>query len=107
MTVDRLVTLTGPGGSGKTSLATECARRIGDRYPDGTWFVSLATVTEPDLVASAIAASFRLAEAPGTSPTQRLLEFLDRRSVLLVVDNFEHVLPAAPLIAELLANGPG
>ena len=64
----RLVTLTGPGGAGKTSLATECARAVADRFGDGVWFVALDAISDPDVVASAIASALGLREAGDRPP---------------------------------------
>jgi predicted ATPase/class 3 adenylate cyclase len=107
LTSNRLITLTGAGGSGKTSLAIELARASEADFPDGAWFVALDAVAEPDLVDSAIATSLGLIESPGSSAMDRLISFLGDRRVLLVIDNFEQVLPAAPLLGEMTqaANG--
>jgi predicted ATPase len=102
----RLVTLTGPGGAGKTSLAIELAREIADRFPDGSWFVPLDRVLDRDLVAPAIATAFGLVESGGSAP-ERLHAFLADRSLLLVLDNLEQVRAAAPLVNELLHGAPG
>jgi len=103
----RLLTLTGPGGTGKTSLAVELAGVREADYEHGAWFVSLEAVDDPDLVAPTIATAFGLVETPGLVATERLREFLDGRSLLLVIDNFEHVLPAAPLLTPLLRAASG
>jgi predicted ATPase/class 3 adenylate cyclase len=102
----RLVTLTGPGGIGKTSLALEVARRHADRYTHGTWLVPLDGVPDPELVAPAIAAALGLVEAPGQSGVDRLGAYLADRSVLLVLDNLEHVMPAATTIGHVLELAP-
>ena len=100
--VNRLVTLTGPGGTGKTRLAMEFARSHADHFEDGVWLVALEAVRDPALVASAIASSLGMVESPGSTPTERLTAYLADRSILLVLDNFEQVLGAAPVAAELL-----
>jgi predicted ATPase len=101
----RLVTLTGPGGSGKTSLAVESAREQRQAYPDGTWFVPLDGVDDPGLVAPSIATNLGLLDVSGVSAVERLVEFMRERSLLLILDNFEHVLEAASVVAQLLAAG--
>jgi predicted ATPase/class 3 adenylate cyclase len=102
-----LVTITGPGGTGKTRLAIELARRSVHAYQDGAWLVRLEGVEDPALVLATIAATFGLVESRGTSPIQRLHGFLADRSILVVLDNFEHLLLAAPAVNELLEAGPG
>jgi excisionase family DNA binding protein len=98
----RLLTLTGPGGVGKTRLSREIVLGLADEHPDGTWFVELAPIRNPDLVLPAIAQSLGLHEAGDQSLRDRLRAYLRERRVLLVLDNFEHVLDAAPDIADLL-----
>jgi predicted ATPase/class 3 adenylate cyclase len=100
----RLVTLTGPGGVGKTRLSIEVARRMIGRFRDGITFVGLAPIHEIDLVVPTIAGAVGLADRGGREPMSRLLEHLRESQLLLVLDNFEHVLPAAPEIAQLLAG---
>jgi predicted ATPase/DNA-binding CsgD family transcriptional regulator len=91
----RLVTVTGPGGVGKTRLACEVARRAEARFADGVWLVELATVQDPALVPAAIATVMGVPQSPGSSLTQTLADVLSRRQLLLVLDNCEHVLGAA------------
>jgi predicted ATPase/class 3 adenylate cyclase len=102
----RLLTLTGPGGSGKTRLALQVAADAIDEFADGVFFVALAPLTDPALVPSAIAAAFGVREEGGRPLTDRLHEFLAARDVLLLLDNVEHLIEAAPLVAELLAAAP-
>src|SRR5215469_7288808 len=102
----RLVTLTGPGGVGKTRLMVEAARRLGPGFADGVRFVELAATSAADLVAPAIAAGLGL----NTSAAQLITDlqaYLRPRRLLLAVDNFEQVIGAAPLLAGLLAAAPG
>jgi predicted ATPase/DNA-binding SARP family transcriptional activator len=95
----RLITLTGTGGTGKTRLGMAFAADLADRYPDGVWWVPLAMVTEARLVPAAIAAVLGdVADLP---------MYLQGRALLLVLDNFEHVIEAARAVAELLARAPG
>jgi predicted ATPase/class 3 adenylate cyclase len=100
----RIVTLVGPGGTGKTRLAIEVAGQQADRFLDGVVFVPLAAVAEPDLVASAVIAALGMQEAGRDAPEERLLQYLADREQLLVLDNFEQVLAAAPLVARLAAT---
>ncbi|HUG17114.1 MAG TPA: tetratricopeptide repeat protein, partial [Thermomicrobiales bacterium] len=102
----RLATLTGPGGMGKTRLALHAAAEVVDTFDDGVFFVALATVTDPDLVAPTIANTLGVRESGGQSLLQTLREYLAGKHMLLVLDNFEQITPAAPLVAELLAYCP-
>jgi predicted ATPase/DNA-binding CsgD family transcriptional regulator len=102
----RLLTLTGPGGVGKTRLAIQVATEVADAFPDGVWFVPLDPLGEPDLVVSAIAQALGLREMGGRPLRNRLTEYLHERHVLLVLDNFEHVVAAAPEVASLLTTCP-
>ncbi|CCH16425.1 Transcriptional regulator, winged helix family [Micromonospora lupini str. Lupac 08] len=111
----RLVTLTGPGGAGKTRLAIESAREVAARFPDGVWLVELAPVTEPAEVPQALLGLLGLREQaffagsqsripPGeaTEPTVRAIDALASRRALLVLDNCEHLLDAAAELADRL-----
>ena len=102
----RLATLTGPGGVGKTRLALQLAAELVDVYPDGVWFVNLAPVTDPRLVASTIAQTLDVREARGTPLLELLAARLRERELLLILDNFEQVIAAADVVAELLAAAP-
>ena len=99
----RLLTLTGPGGTGKTRLSLEVAGRSLARYPDGVFFVELASITDPDLVPATIAQALGLPDRGGRSATDRLADHIGERRMLLVLDNFEQVTDAAPAVAALLA----
>ena len=103
----RLLTLTGPGGTGKTRLALRVADELRETYPDGVWFVPLAPVASAPRVAAAIAEALGLRETAGEPVDLTLRGHLRDKQVLLVLDNFEHVIEAAPLVATLLANAPG
>jgi predicted ATPase/class 3 adenylate cyclase len=99
----RLVTLVGPGGVGKTRLALEAVRRLAGDFADGARFVGLAAVSEPEEVASAIGRALAAPINEGESSRDALLRLLADRHLLLVLDNLEHVIEAAPLAGELVA----
>jgi predicted ATPase len=101
-----LVTLTGPGGTGKTRLALQVAADLVDDFRDGVCFVDLAPIRDPGLVVSAIAQPLGVREAGGEPPLETLKGFLRDQSPLLVLDNFEQVLDAAPTVAALLSAAP-
>jgi class 3 adenylate cyclase len=121
----RLLTLTGPGGTGKTRLALQAAAELCDEtspprlpqrergpvgeghFPDGVWFVNLAPIADAGLVATTIAHALGLVEAAGKPIEESLRAFLRAKQMLLLLDNFEQVIDAAPLIAALLAAAPG
>jgi predicted ATPase/class 3 adenylate cyclase len=102
----RLITLTGPGGIGKSSLAVELARSLAPAYPDGAWFVALGLVEDPGHVTAAIARAIGLFDGPERSAATALAGYLAERSVLLVLDNAEHVLAASDEFAALLRASP-
>jgi predicted ATPase/serine/threonine protein kinase len=102
----RLVTLTGAGGSGKTRLGLHVAEHLINEFENGVCFVSLAALSDTRLVASEIAQALGLREAGGNSLDQILKEYLRDKRMLLVLDNFEHVISAAPLVAGLMAACP-
>ena len=103
----RLVTLAGPGGVGKTRLATEVVALSGGRWRDGWRFVSLASLQAAEQVETTLADAFELVIAEGERPREALARWLAPRELLLVIDNFEHLLTAAPLVSELLGAAPG
>ena len=90
----RLVTVTGPGGTGKTRLVIELARRVGDTFPDGAWFVELAAAAEAAQVPAEVISVLGVQQDPGRSPLDVLAEVLASRRLLLILDNCEHVLAA-------------
>ncbi len=100
----RLVTLTGPGGVGKTRLALEVASRLVEDFADGVAFVPLAAVHDPTLVLQAITSVLELSEEPNVSLAATLTSYLRKREMLLVLDNFEQVLEAATDIGDLLSG---
>ncbi|MBV9131141.1 MAG: helix-turn-helix domain-containing protein [Chloroflexi bacterium] len=103
----RLLTLIGPGGVGKTRLALEIAAHAGPGYRDGAVFIDLAPVHDARLVAATIARALEVRESGGHSAQDLLRLHLAERQLLLVLDNFEHLLEAAPLVADLLAGCVG
>jgi predicted ATPase/predicted Ser/Thr protein kinase len=111
----RLVTLTGPGGTGKTRLALDVASALAVDFPDGVCFVGLANVNDPALVLPAVAAALNLEEtapdardpAAGDTVLEALRLQLGNERLLLLLDNFEHLLPAAPLVADLIGAVAG
>ena len=103
----RLLTLTGPGGTGKTRLSLQIAADVMDQFPDGVYFVPLAAIQDPELVPSAIAQALAISSTGGRRPIDALLEHLHDKRTLLVLDNFEQLLPAAPLAIMLLEGSPG
>jgi predicted ATPase/DNA-binding SARP family transcriptional activator len=103
----RLVTLTGPGGVGKTRLALDVARQLEPQHPDGVWLVFLAPIAEGEHVPSAIAQALDVTPVRGESPIAAVQSFLGPKRGILVLDNFEHLLEAAPLVSDLLAGCPG
>jgi predicted ATPase/DNA-binding SARP family transcriptional activator len=103
----RLVCVTGPPGSGKTRLAVQVAASLLEAFPHGAWFVSLAEVADPELVRSAVATALGIPELPERPAAQALTDHLRSRRLLLVLDNFEHLLPAAVVTAQLLDAAPG
>jgi predicted ATPase/class 3 adenylate cyclase len=102
----RLLTLTGPGGAGKTRLALQVAAELVEAYADGVWFVPLAPVAAATLVAATIAGALGIRETSTDSIESTLRAYLRSRRLLLVLDNFEHVVDASPLVADLLSHCP-
>ena len=103
-----LLTLTGPGGVGKTRLALEVANDLDERtaFADGVGFVPLAGVRQPHLVAAAVVQALGVSEIVDRPPVDALRAYLRHRETLLVLDNFEHVVDAAPLVSDLLTSCP-
>ena len=102
----RLLTLTGPGGTGKTRLSLQLAADVADRFPDGVWFVALEPVRDPAMVAGTILTTLGLVEVAGRTARDVLAEWLEGRQVLLVLDNFEQVIDGGPVVADLLRAAP-
>jgi predicted ATPase/class 3 adenylate cyclase len=103
----RLLTLTGPGGTGKTRLALQVAADLSDDFEHGVYFVNLAPISDPSLVASTIAQTLDVRESPGQPLMQTLKEYLREKQVLLLLDNFEQVTDAAAAVNEPLASATG
>src|SRR5207249_8522756 len=87
----RLLTLTGPGGTGKTRLALQVAERLRDAYPGGVWFVPLQEITDAALIPDQILLALRLPRSPEQEAREQVIAFLSRAPSLLVLDNFEHL----------------
>jgi predicted ATPase len=102
----RLLTLSGPGGTGKTRLALQVAAELLDDFEDGVYFVMLAPIRDPVLVLSAIVQTLGIRESSGRAQAESLKDYLREKRLLLLLDNFEQVVAAAPLVAELLAVAP-
>lgn len=104
----RIVTLTGPGGGGKTRLAIEIAGRVADRLVDGVHFADLAAVTNEGHVGDAVATALGLTQDPfGADPLRRIATYLEERSMLCVLDNCEHVLDASAKLSQAIVSRPG
>src|SRR5216110_787814 len=103
----RLVTLTGPGGTGKTRLSLRIAEEAANGFGDGTFFVPLAPISDPELVPSTIAQTLGVQVSGSEMPLSRVLDHIKGKRMLLVLDNFEQILPAAPVVGQLLGASPG
>jgi predicted ATPase/class 3 adenylate cyclase len=103
---NRLITLVGPGGTGKTSLATEFARSMAGDFVDGAWFVDLAPLTDASLIVPTVARTLGLTEQSIRPTIDRLKDHLGGRQLLLLLDNFEHLLVASSVVKDLLAAAP-
>src|ERR671916_378267 len=101
---NRLVTLTGSGGCGKTRLALAAAGELVEGFEDGVWMVELASLADPSLVPQAVASTLGVREQPGRLPTETLSDYLGSRNVLLVLDNCEHLIGACAELAEALLH---
>lgn len=103
---NRLVTLTGAGGVGKTRMAVQLATRMAGEFADGVWYVDLAPITDPDVVPIAVARAFELPDQPGRSTMETVTRFVAQRQMLVVLDNCEHLLDAsASLVVAVLGAG--
>ena len=106
LTTTRLITLTGPGGTGKTSLAVELARQVGEGYPDGCWLVDLSPIRDPTLVKATIARTLGLYDGVLGAAADRLEAHLGDRTTLVLLDNFEQVLEASATVSDLVRAAP-
>jgi predicted ATPase/DNA-binding CsgD family transcriptional regulator/Tfp pilus assembly protein PilF len=106
LSTSRLLTLTGPGGSGKTRLALQAASQVVGEYPNGVYFVNLAPITNPRLVVFAIAQTLDVKEASGQPLLETLKAYPQSKEMLLLLDNFEQVLGAASTMVDLLVSAP-
>jgi predicted ATPase/class 3 adenylate cyclase len=102
----RLLTLTGAGGTGKTRLALQVAAELTEDFEKGVFFVSLAPISDPELVVPAVAGALGVKETGGQPLLESLKDYLREKRMLLLVDNFEHLLEAAPVVSELLSAAP-
>ena len=102
----RMLTLTGPGGTGKTRLGLQLAAELLDDFPDGAFFVNLAPISDPDLLTATIAQTLAVREGPGQTLDETLADYLSDRQLLLLLDNFEQILVGAPAVSELLGAAP-
>src|SRR5579863_5878566 len=100
----RLVTVTGPGGVGKTRLAGEVAERVASRFADGVWQAELAGIRDPALVAPVVAVALGVRDQPGIPVTEALIRVLSRQQLLLVLDNCEHLIDAAAGLCAALSS---
>src|SRR5829696_80151 len=98
----QLLSLCGPGGAGKTRLALKVAKDLVERFEDGVWWVELAPISEPELVPRAVAQALGVAEAPDGSSTEDLVEYLEGRKALVILDNCEHLVQACATLADAL-----
>lgn len=103
----RLLTVVGPGGCGKTRLSIEAAYRQLDRFKQGVYFVPLAGIQSPQVIPQAIAQASGFLFGPEGDPWQQILDYMRQKQILLVLDNFEHLLDGVGLVIELLLTAPG
>jgi non-specific serine/threonine protein kinase len=103
---NRLVTLTGPGGSGKTRLGLQVAKEIADRYSNGVWQIELAPISDPSIIVKTFANLFRVPENSEEALIDTLTRYLRDEQMLILVDNFEHMLDSAAIIGQILEAAP-
>jgi predicted ATPase/DNA-binding CsgD family transcriptional regulator len=107
LSTSRLLTLSGPPGTGKTRLALQVASQVTNRFEDGVYFVELAPISNPQFVPSTIAEVFDLGETGSQSLVENLKNYLGKKRLLLVLDNYEQIIETAPLVSDLLSAAPG
>lgn len=100
----RLVTVTGTGGVGKTRLCVEFLNQVAESYPDGAFFVSLGAITDEDQVVSAIAQVLDIQLAHRSALIDAIIQFCSRKKLLIVIDNFEHLVTAGPILSEIVSS---
>ncbi|MCL4871241.1 MAG: protein kinase [Anaerolineae bacterium] len=105
-TTHRLITIAGPGGMGKTRLALAAAQAVLDAFPDGVFFVPLASLTTAEHILSALLESLHVQPLSSKEPKEQVLTYLSQKQILLVMDNFEHLLDGADLVAEIGQAAP-
>ncbi len=103
----RLLTILGPGGMGKTRLSIETAARAGEYFKDGVFFIPLRSISDPELIIPAVSDALEISPSASDDPLAKLLDDLKDKEMLLVLDNFEHVLDAALFVTDLLDHAPG
>ena len=101
-----LISLTGPGGVGKTRLALQIVAGVVDDFRSGVFLVDLAAINQPELVAKTIATAIGVMETPERNISDTLKEYLRQKRMLLLLDNFEHIIEAAPFVGDLLSSAP-
>ncbi len=101
---ERLLTLTGPGGAGKTRLALAVAHEVVEGFEEGAWWVALAPLSDPDLVPQAVASTIGVRETPGRTLGEALVEDLKTKELLLILDNCEHLIDACAVLADTLLH---
>ena len=103
----RLLTILGPGGMGKTRVASETAARMGEYFKDGVFFIPLRSISDPELIIPAVSDVLEIGPSATDDPLAKLLDHLQDKEILLVLDNFEHVLDAALVLIDILDHAPG
>jgi len=103
----RLITIVGPGGIGKTRLALEAGARNLERFLDGVYFVALAPIGSPEFIVSTVAQALQFSFFGQRAPKDQLLEYLKEKHMLLLLDNFEHLIKGGELLSELLQSASG
>ncbi len=103
----RLLTILGPGGMGKTRLSVETAARLAEYFKDGVFFIPLRSISDPELIIPAVTDVLEISPSASDDPLAKLLDYLQDKEILLILDNFEHVLDAALVLVDILDHAPG